>query len=200
MTRSAEITLVRARQIDVRADASSLSFAERVSAAKLAPLAARAFVAGRALLRRSLGRALATDPRALALGADDNGRPRLETACGIDFNLSHGGAWIVIAIAHGCRVGIDVEPRHPTRDVDAIVDALGLLPACDVDFATRWSRIEATCKLTGRGLTVPIDPPLTNESRGITVVDLHLDDAHAAALAWSGETPPVLHHVREIDP
>lgn len=168
-------------------DYSLLSADERARAAALATDAARAFVAGRTLLRRMLGDELAIDPRSLRLDVDARGRPRVVDHPRIDFNLSHGGDWVMVAIGRGHRVGVDIEPRHPPRDVAAILAALELAPLPELGFADRWARIEALCKLSGRGLTIPIDPDDITAAAGVTLVDLELDDDHAAALAWTAQ-------------
>jgi 4'-phosphopantetheinyl transferase len=186
----AEITVVRARLDSLPGDAAGLSVDERTRAETMPVAAARQFVAGRSLLRRVLGEALGVEPRRIALLDDAVAKPRLLEPATIDFNLSHGGAWLLVAVARGCSVGIDVEPRMPGRDEAAIATALG--PWLDVasDFTQQWARLEAICKVDGRGLTIPIDPDL---GAGHSVVDLDLDHDHAAALAWSGGAAQITH-------
>lgn len=190
MSAPVEITLVRARLADVPGDPSVLASSEHARAERLAPVARRTFVAGRTLVRRVLGRALGLAPRDVVIVEPEDGKPHLPLRT-LDWSLSHGGAWLLLALARGGQVGVDVEPLAPSRDADAIAAALGLALSPTITFAQQWARLEALCKATGRGLTVPIDPDV---GAGLTVRDLDLAPDHAAAIAWTGHAA----HITEL--
>lgn len=85
------------------------------------PRAARQSAAAVLLARFVLGAVLGARPDRLRMSRDGMGRPLV--AGGPDFNLSHCGPWVAIAVAAGRgRTGIDVEAIDPDRD-------LGLLAA-----------------------------------------------------------------------
>jgi 4'-phosphopantetheinyl transferase len=191
LTTGAEITVVRARLAGVPCDRAVLSPGECARADRLPAAAAHAFVAGRCLLRRVLGRALGVEPATVELIDVDGEKPRLAGDGDLDFNVSHGGDWVLIALARGCKVGVDVEPMYPSRDVAAISAALGIAPSATVSFAQEWARLEARCKATGRGLTIPLDPDLADD---VTVRDLVLAPDHAAAVAWTGGAARLTEH------
>jgi 4'-phosphopantetheinyl transferase len=70
------------------------------------------FQVGRGLLRALLGRYGDLDPCALPIVAGPHGKPALPAAhpgSDIAFNVSHSGTAVLVALARGRRVGIDVE-------------------------------------------------------------------------------------------
>ncbi|SHH24299.1 4'-phosphopantetheinyl transferase [Jatrophihabitans endophyticus] len=133
------------------------------------------FVAGRVLARRTLGRILGLPARRVPLVLDDSGRPRLAGRDGrrraLDFNLSHSGDRVALAVGWGVRVGVDIELRVPRPAADALArryfssaenDYLRRRP--DARYRERWYRIwttrEANAKARGigvRGIAAPLD-------------------------------------------
>lgn len=111
----------------------------------------------------------------------------------LDFNVSHAGELVLVAVARGRRVGVDVEEVSHRRDVIAIADgALGPDAALELRriatehraarFTCWWVRIEALCKATGAGLTVPVAPP----PPGFAVRDIAVHAGYRAAVAFDG--------------
>ncbi len=86
----------------------------------------------------------------------------------MQFNVSHSGERLVIAVAWGRRLGVDIE-RFPSLDtVDAVsaqVCSEGELEAIrrmdrsrqQAEFARLWTRKEAYVKAGGRGLGAPLN-------------------------------------------
>ncbi len=127
----------------------------------------RVFVAARALLRSTLGAELGVDPRSLEFSIGPHGKPRLEPASHLEFNLAHSGTTIVIALAEGTSVGVDVE--EAAHEVPALrlagrffteAEAAAVAEACETArlrvFHHLWTAKEAVLKATGSGLTVPV--------------------------------------------
>jgi 4'-phosphopantetheinyl transferase len=131
----------------------------------------RRYVVTRGLLRRLLARCLGTRPDELRFDYSEFGKPSLAAGFAqtrLRFNVSHSGDLILIAIATGRAVGVDVERIRTDMNVDQIAQrffsvgertALAALAAelqHDVFFAC-WTRKEAYIKAMGEGLSMPLD-------------------------------------------
>lgn len=143
-----------------------LAPAERARAARFGRVVlAQRYIAGRALLRWLLGRALGVPPPAVPLTRGARGRPRLASDTGIDFNLSHTDGNALIGLARE-RVGVDVERADRAVGTDRLAlkfltaaerDTLAALPEDErrVRFLRYWTCKEAMSKATGDGLSAP---------------------------------------------
>ena len=100
--------LTRAHTARLRADALSVDEQARLDRF-LSPSRRADFLAGRLLLRFALR---AWDLPVKALRWQVSGRPSLEVG-GCDVSLAHAGGHVVVAMARGGRVGVDVEMHHP---------------------------------------------------------------------------------------
>lgn len=177
----------------------------------------RRYVHGHGLLRSILAAATGRQARQLAFDrtcrhcGDDHGKPTLVSAPELDFNLTHGGDWVLVALARGVEVGVDVEAREPDRlDALDLEDVLSeaerqAVRAGDDEpdrlerFLTFWTRKEAYLKLRGLGITVPLaeldtafpgpvatvvsQAPWAEGPPGVVLADLDVGDEHRAALA-----------------
>lgn len=94
---------------------------------------------------------------------DARGRPQL-TGADLDCNWSHSGAWLLVALARGVRVGVDVEALRPRPRVMALAERYftateaAWLQAQDpstreTDFVRLWCAKEAVLKAHGHGLS-----------------------------------------------
>ncbi len=90
----------------------------------------------------------------------------------LQFNISHAGDWVAIALTHHWPIGIDLETRRPMANVLALARrffrpteaaALAQQPHQNQAFFTLWTRKEAFLKATGEGL------------QGLKTVELNLD-------------------------
>lgn len=180
---NADILVVRGR-ISTLAREPVLSLSEHRRAVSLGR-ARDAFVAGRTLVRRVLGDLEITDV--------PDGKPHL-TDPDIDFNVSHSGELVLVAVARGRRVGVDVEQISHRRDTTALAEALGPDAAFELQhtpverrparFSCWWVRIEALCKATGAGLTFPVDTAIPP---GFAVRDIPMHAGYRAAVAFDGD-------------
>jgi len=71
------------------------------------------FLCGRVLAKSVIGELLGIKPESVKISVDKSGRPFLKgRPAEFDFNLSHGGDWVVLMIGRG-PVGVDVEKISP---------------------------------------------------------------------------------------
>lgn len=181
--------------------------AERERAARFHfPQHRERFAHGRGLLRHLLAHATGSDPSALRFDNGPQGKPRLAHPFAqpdLDFNLSHSGAWALLALSDGAAVGVDIEWPRPVPELHAIAARnfapaeqaeLAALPgalAADA-FLAGWTRKEAFIKALGGGLSIPLDSfEVTldphSPARLLRVHDA-AHPAHAFTL-WAGRTP-----------
>ena len=124
------------------------------------------FSAGRWLVRHVLARRLDCTESEVELTVGTHGRPSLATG-GIDFNLSHAGAVVVLALSTA-RVGVDIESTSRATDWRAIARRffsaveLAAIEACDetgrrTAFFRAWARKEAFVKALGTGFATGFD-------------------------------------------
>ena len=120
------------------------------------------------LLRHALAARTGLPASALDLQRDAMGRPFLRlppTAMSVapDFNVSHAGQYVLIAIASGRRVGVDIERHDRALDWQSLSPLvlttderaqLASLPAPQqtAAFIQRWAIKEALLKATGIGI------------------------------------------------
>lgn len=130
----------------------------------------RRSVIGRGYLRLLLGLVLDAPAKELRFEYDEFGKPGLAPGPRrqLQFNLSHSGELILIAITVGRAVGVDVEKIRTDLDPDRIAtrffsaserQILASLPvsARYQAFFTCWTRKEAYLKAQGVGLSLPLD-------------------------------------------
>lgn len=129
--------------------------------------AQRRFRAGRGLLRDILAGYLGLDPRDVPLATGAHGKPGLSGAgAELRFNLAHSGDRLLLAIATGREVGVDIEQIGSDRPLEAMArlvfspgeqaELAGLSPSArEQAFCRGWVRKEACLKGCGRGFSLP---------------------------------------------
>jgi 4'-phosphopantetheinyl transferase len=128
------------------------------------------YVAAHGLLRRVLSGYLGVAPAEIRFGHARHGKPYLagEVQPDLRFNLSHSGDRMLVAVAVGRDVGVDLELVGRDRDFAGIarhffspneVAALTALPERErrAAFYRCWTRKEAYIKAIGSGLSHPLD-------------------------------------------
>jgi 4'-phosphopantetheinyl transferase len=177
----------------------------------------RCHLIARGLLRTLLGRYLGMAPDELRFDYSPFGKPSLATGLAtrpLQFNVSHAGELVLIAVAAGRTLGIDVEHIRTDIAVGEIAerffsaherDALATLPG-DLQqqaFYDCWTRKEAYIKAVGDGLSLPLDQfdvaflpgeparllatrPDPAEARRWSLRELQVADGYKAALAVEG--------------
>lgn len=127
----------------------------------------RRFLAARSLLRHILAPYVDTAPERVALGYGHQGKPFLVEHPDTHFNLSHAGDVLVVGVARGRRVGVDVEPTIPEPVMDEVMETvsseperarLGSLDGSERRewFSQLWTRKEAYIKADGRGMSLDL--------------------------------------------
>lgn len=123
------------------------------------------FMRGRQALRALLGAYLRQDPAHVVLQAGEHGKPRVDPAHGLGFNLSHAGDEAIAAFSRSPDVGIDIETVQPRGDLAALAatvfteaersELAAVAEAQRLEaFLSGWTRKEACLKAVGFGLTM----------------------------------------------
>lgn len=145
-----------------------LSAREQVRADRLWRVADRRnFIAAHAGLLLLLAAVLGHRTEDVQLTQNDTGKPML-VGRALEFNLSHSGEIVLIALASGVSIGVDVEQPRAMPDRAAIarrflhpgeVGDLATLTgrAAELAFFRCWTRKEAVAKALGLGLSLPLD-------------------------------------------
>lgn len=151
-----------ARRYDAILSADEIARANRF----LNPAHGYAFRIAHGRLRLLLGARCGMAPAALTFTAGAHGKPALEGAGELAFNLSHSGRLAALAIAEGCDLGCDIEEVREVKEDIAeryfSADEVAQLRALPADrqndaFFRCWTRKEAVVKALGDGLSMPLD-------------------------------------------
>lgn len=162
-----------------------------------------------------LGQCLGVPAESLRFELSREGKPSLAAGFRqppLKFNISHSGNFVLVALAYGREVGIDIELISKATDAIAArffskaeQAALRALPIClrHEAFYSCWTRKEAYLKARGDGLSLALDsfnlaflpgetPRLIEtlndqrETRHWTIKDLDMGPNYKAALAIEG--------------
>lgn len=129
------------------------------------------YIQNHIVLRRTLSEYLDIPPENVVFETNQIGKPSLinsQNPQRINFNISHSGNLLLIAITLQRQVGIDVELIKPLPDMDSMVElyfsqsensSFSALPDKEKirAFFSAWTRKEAILKLIGEGLQLPPD-------------------------------------------
>jgi len=168
------------------------------------------YVVAHGLVRTLLGRYLGEPARRLRFETGPYGKPSLclPAACPkLEYNLSHSGDIVLIAVARGRAVGIDVErwsndivydelAQYCFSPVERAELAAAALSDKAAAFFSGWSRKEAYIKATGVGVAAGLDyfdvsladgaaKLLADRRAGSSAADWRLDDIPLGA-GYSG--------------
>jgi 4'-phosphopantetheinyl transferase len=149
-----------------------LGQAERTRAARFHfPRDRRQFVVAHGLVRGLLAHYAGTTPMQLRFAQGRAGKPALLQPVEmppLEFNLSHSGDLVLVAVAPGAPVGVDVERWSEDVEFADLIErffspsecrefrSLGVEETCSGFFAC-WSRKEAYIKATGLGVSEGLD-------------------------------------------
>lgn len=128
------------------------------------------FALRRGAMRTILGSYLGLGPSEIRFRYSAKGKPEIESApeaAGPKFNLSDSEDLAILGVTPDADIGVDVEQRRPTRDLDALArryfsereqaEYFDLPESQRVEgFYSCWTRKEALLKATGEGITVDL--------------------------------------------
>jgi 4'-phosphopantetheinyl transferase len=171
-----------------------------------------ASIHARAMTRTILALYLNEDARSLQFRFNNYGKPLLAEPSptgSVQFNVSHSGDWVVLAVADGAAVGVDIERHRRLEDAMRLAErffstvertALAALPPIEQlpAFFRCWSRKEAYIKAVGTGIfagldnfdvtLAPDEPPRVTRFHTAdyqpaewTLAEFHLEDGYSAA-------------------
>lgn len=129
------------------------------------------FIGGHGLVRELLGSAVKTDPSRIVIKKTKQGKPFLVGGgLSFQFNISHSGDWILVAVHPSVPIGVDVECLHRKmgRNMKAVAKRffsraeLDVLDRCPEKFLPQvffkiWTAKEAVLKADGRGVPFQLD-------------------------------------------
>lgn len=159
------------------------------------------FITGRGALRSLLSGYVGRPAAQLLLRYGTAGKPALAGPEGewLRFNVSHSGGLLVIAIAGGREIGVDVERIDEGLDWPGLCRFLPEAEQAAIStqppagrrraFFQAWTRQEAWLKALGRSLSEAFEGRLWPP--GWSQVALELEPAFAAALVVEGAPPAV---------
>ena len=118
----------------------------------------------RIFVRSLLGKYLRLSPRLIQFDYSKFGRPQLPLHYQLDFNISHSGKYVVVALGSRMRVGIDIEFMNPKLEVSKLANTA--FSKSERDFLVKmqnekrtlafyrcWTRKEAILKAIGKGIS-----------------------------------------------
>jgi phosphopantetheinyl transferase len=155
------VALLSWPEIELQAG-SSLALLVPAAGAMQSPPGAVRSAAVHALVRKVLVHLTQVAPSALRIAKTQRGKPYLERANPIRFNVSHARAYSLVALSHAGEIGCDIEDRFDADDVDRLgplvlhaqeLEALVHVHGAERQDALRrcWVRKEALLKAAGSG-------------------------------------------------
>lgn len=175
--------------------------------------AQNAYILTRSALRVLLGSYLDTSPQSIRFRLTQYGKPLLDGASELHFNVSHTEGLALLAFTQKRRIGVDVEKIRPQPDALKLARrffsekerrrlesfSAEELPSA---FFRCWSRKEAYIKARGEGLSLPLNQfdvsaeptvgpvplatqPDPTEARRWLLRDVSVPSEYAAAVAVS---------------
>ena len=156
------------------------------------------FIAGRASLRRILGRYLEMAPERLDFGYGHRGKPFLKddpAGKALRFNLSHSSELALLAVVGSRDIGVDVERVRAVQyhlkiagrffSPGEVAAIRALPPEVQYEaFFNCWTRKEAYIKALGDGLAYPLDAFEVSLAPGTPAALLHVHDEPNASTKW----------------
>jgi 4'-phosphopantetheinyl transferase len=174
------------------------------------------FTAARGALRVILAGYLGLTPQQVELAYLPDGKPRLkdpQMSAQLQFNLSHSGEWMLLALSGGTPLGVDIERIGKLEGQGwalaqlfsaaerAVLDGLPQARR-EAAFIAVWTLKEAVGKADGRGIRARIDaadllrawfsdsqaqPLLNGNLKGYQIAQFSPAEGYCAALALAAE-------------
>ena len=190
---------------------TTLSSEERLRAERFAFSRHRdAYVVARGLLRRILGRYLGCKAALVSIVYGPYGKPMVNDAADLAFNLSHSESMVAYAFNRGVPIGIDIEYARPLADLEDVARRFfhpaeyeqlrQVAPEQKIRaFYNCWTRKEAFIKALGKGASHPLDSFQVTLLPGDSAAFVSIDGQPASKSAWSlQDVSPSLSYVAAI--
>jgi 4'-phosphopantetheinyl transferase len=174
------------------------------------------YVVCRAILRKFLATRLKASESEIEFEYGSSAKPCLRGTSSLRFNVSHSGAYGLVAIANAVEVGCDIEESRSDLPYPSLMDSVfsiaekawieGLDPhQRRHGFYRCWTRKEAVLKALGWGITEdPTEIDVLGESWGsqvrCAIFDVPLVPGYAAALAVVNAANEVPLTIERSDP
>jgi 4'-phosphopantetheinyl transferase len=137
-------------------------------------------------------------PGDICFAENEFGKPFLERTSVervLEFNLSHAGGLVLVAVCRGRRIGIDIEEIRSSDDISAIAESYFTPRECafvlgqhrsarERTFLRCWTRKEAYLKGLGKGLSIPLNSFDTLISSGQPVGILESGPGSSDGATW----------------
>ncbi|RYF52359.1 MAG: 4'-phosphopantetheinyl transferase superfamily protein [Cytophagaceae bacterium] len=186
---------------------SLLTFAETEKINRYKSAASRQTrILSRAILKILLGRYLSLNPDEITFKSDQHKKPIIDNVIlkNINFNVSHSGSWILIAIATN-PVGVDLEYTDASFTYQNLLDfsfsfeEKNYIQTSKIphqSFYKLWTRKEALLKATGKGLIDELalipsldglhqnPSQLINSAESWQITSFSIDENHIASTAF----------------
>ncbi len=161
-------------------------------------------ITGWGLLRILLARETGREPGDVEFRTNAYGKPFLDA--GPHFNMAHSGGAVLIGLADGGRLGVDLEAYRAVRDLDTLVEQnfaeeeraeFRALRDSEREaaFFRGWTRKEALVKAVGKGLSTPLDSFAVSLAPGWEPALLRADPSEVGHGPWDVRSVPVPGHV-----
>ena len=159
----------------------------------------------RGFLRTLLGRYTGAAPREVRFRTGERGKLSLDPRAHgklLEFNVSHSGSMVLLALSRDRQVGVDVERIRPTARIDEITRAFFSSPEDESIRALRddmkvaafyacWTRKEAVVKAFGGSIMELSARVVVSTSPAEPARLLHCPREHGEPDAWSLRDLPV---------
>lgn len=161
------------------------------------------YIVQRGILRTILGNYLVCPARSLEFISQLHGKPVLKSSDhrqgSLSFNLSHTKGLLVVAVAIGTEIGVDVEFQNKPKDWTGIAkryfteeenDWFLCLPDAErsAAFYDIWTMKEAAMKADGRGLSIPVGDISFDLPPGQNLSPILMARISGKAERWWGRT------------
>ncbi|PWT77349.1 MAG: hypothetical protein C5B59_04275 [Bacteroidetes bacterium] len=164
------------------------------------------FITSRIALKLLLAKFVAIDPSKVRISPGENKKPYVihDKQIKLEFNLTHAGDWILIAIA-SVAIGIDMEKIdgmfafHDIMEFSFLPEEIQFVQNADIprqQFYTMWTRKEAMLKATAKGLdddlrTVPaldgthaVSDSISGPESKWNITSFEVDKNHPGSVAY----------------
>jgi len=153
------------------------------------------YITAKYLLRTLLGQLLLVDPKKIVFEYSEFDKPFYSNTQKLEFNVSHSGNQIIIGLAKGLTIGVDIEKVKSDFDVIDLAEnffskeeikALSQTEESEKfqAFYRCWTRKESFIKAVGEGLSYPLDSFAVTMNDHENAKFIKIDNTQEAKRNW----------------